>query len=164
MYKFNQEIAILNSTDILKSGFYLWIWNPNQKSPHLGISLNGEYFSLQVYGKQENIATNTLVELVQRKKNKVLFIQIRTAKKREQIEEVFNDFESCTVNQCSCAKPLLKIFGIDNPNGLLFDILDKIEQENSVQSVYALNLPSEFTGIPPYTFADVQSNLERLVL
>ena len=51
MYKFDKELASFDSIDQLNAGFHLWIWNPNIKSPHLGISLDGKILFSTISGQ-----------------------------------------------------------------------------------------------------------------
>ena len=124
MYKFDQEIAVLDSMDQLISGLHLWIWNPTIKSPHLGISLDGGYFSLQHQSKQENLSVDILLNAAKRKKNSVLVIELAASLHTVRIKEEFAKYTSCDIDQCSCSKPLFDVFNIHKSDGILFDLLE----------------------------------------
>jgi len=164
MYKFTQEIEKLVKVEILKNGFFLWIWNPDLKSPHLGVSLHGNYTSMQLQSKQENVSIKSVLGLVQRKKNKLLFIELKENVSEESIQKAFSPYVGCLQSNCSCSKPIFDLLGISKENGLLFDILKVMEENNKMMHMYQLNLADDFRGIPDYSYADVQLNLERLTV
>ena len=160
MYKFDKEIDVLDSMDQLISGLHLWIWNPSTKSPHLGISLDGHYYSLQHQSKQENLSVNILLNAAKRKKNSVLVIELVASLNKSRIKEVFAKYTSCDKDQFSCSKPLFDVFDIQKSDGILFDILES--QKNSIISLKGIHLGADFRGIPMYTYADVLMNLNVL--
>ncbi len=160
MYKFDKELASFDSIDQLNAGFHLWIWNPNIKSPHLGISLDGKYYSLQYQDKQENLNVDILFNVAKRKKNSALVIELAINLNKSRINEVFSIYTSCEIDQCSCSKPLFDVFDIQKPDGILFDILES--QNDSVISLKGIQLAPDFKGIPMYTYTDVLMNLNAL--
>lgn len=160
MYKFDKKIVPIDSSEQIYTGLYLWIWNPNVKSPHLGISLNGKYFSLQHQGKQENLNVEILLNVAKRQKNSALLIEIASNLNKTNIEQVFAKYTCCEVDQCSCSKPLFDLFDIQLPDGILFDLLEN--QKHSILALFGIQLESNFEGIPKYTYSDVLFNLNAL--
>ena len=52
MYSFQFDtINSLNNESALNTGCYLCIWHANKIPPHIGILIDGSYFSLKVKGK-----------------------------------------------------------------------------------------------------------------
>ncbi|NBR15845.1 MAG: hypothetical protein EBU01_14895, partial [Crocinitomicaceae bacterium] len=43
-----------------KTGVYLWILHADKIPPHIGISIDGQYFSLKAKGKDENISDKSI--------------------------------------------------------------------------------------------------------
>ncbi len=163
MYKFSANIAPILDKSILDLGLYLWIWKPEEKSPHLGISLDGLYFSLKIANKQENIKVETILDFIERKKKSIIFVKLETFVELELIQGVFEKFNNCQTDACSCSAPLFDILVPGVKRALLFNLLDELGRGTKIQSIYEINLAEEFHGIPFYTKEDVQMNLLNLV-
>ena len=162
MYKFERKIDEVRSFDELNHGFVLWVWNPSQKSPHLGISLDGKYFSLKRTGKQEEVDIQVLSAHIKRKKNSVLFVELTSTLTLSYIKETFAKFTSCDADYCSCSKPIFELLDIRKENGILFDILNI--QKDSIISLKGIGLDDCFEGVPDYTYDDVLINLNTVTV
>jgi hypothetical protein len=160
MYKIQQEIIEGISKSNLSKGSFLWVWNPSEISPHIGVSIDGKYFSLLANSVQKNVPITTLLELIDRKNKTVLFFDFENKISVQKVEAVFSNYTSCEENKCSCSAPLFQIFDNSIQQGLLFDLLDII----NLNSCYSIGLTDSFKGIPKYTYEDVQNNLQKLVL
>ncbi len=164
MFKITEEILPLVSYDALENGLFLGIWYPQQKSPHIGISSEGKYFSLLIDGKQEMFPVQKLISASFRKKSSLLLIQLHNSISALELSSAFSDYTNCEIDKISCSVPMLKLYGIEKKEGFLFDLLDKLQILGCLERFYKMNLPEGFDGIPSYRDEVVEQNLQSLLL
>lgn len=162
MYKFHQNIQFDSNIQEVNKGLFLWIWKADEICPHLGISSEGNYFSLKISGKEERVNATNLLERAHKKAKKLLLLKLTDEISVEAITLVFQKYQSCQENACFCSAPILEVFGINKENGILFDLLNCLEERNAVNTVFAWNLSASFQGIPFYSATDVNNHLLKL--
>lgn len=160
MYKFQQEVKEGISAKQLKNSSFLWVWNPSEISPHLGISINGLYYSLKADDIQKNVQVELLLELIERKRRSVLFIEFNNQLDVNQVARTFDGYSSCEANNCSCSAPLFELVKSNKTHGVLFDLLEELD----VINCYSKGLALPFEGIPYYSYADVERNLRNILI
>ena len=150
----------LASANYLQNGLFLWVWHPENTPPHIGISTEGKYFSLQLEKLQFGLNVQRLIELVDRKKTSLFWLEI--FEDSMTIEKYFKDYQSCVMNNCSCLQPILDIFEIQKNGAILFDLIDHLESKNSLGKLMHKYLPENFTALKRYTRQDVENHLLSL--
>lgn len=164
MYKVPQPILPAYSSSLNEEGLFLWIWNPEYKSPHIGVSINGEYFSLKKEAKQEEVDVVKILSMISRKEKPILFVELKPIVSKLQIQEAFKDYSSCEVDECSCSLPILNLFGVDKENAILFDLLNKLNENSIIKAYFQMHLVDKFDTIPSYSYADVHNNLQKMTV
>ncbi len=150
----------LTNDEILLDGMYLWIWQPQLTPPHLGLSSDGRYYSLQHEKIQLDQSVKHIVEAIERKNLSVFWVKIDGTTPK--IEAMFANYQSCVQNECSCIKPILDVFNIRQNKAILFDLLDSLNKKGRVKEIFHLNLPYDFNSINEYTRLDVENHLLKL--
>jgi len=61
----------INTIEIekLRTGIFLWVFHVDKIPPHVGISIDGVYFSMKVSDCDFKLDVDTVYQVVQRKKN-----------------------------------------------------------------------------------------------
>jgi len=150
----------LGSSEILQKGVFLWIWQPENTPPHLGISMDGKYFSLQYEKMQFELSVQNIFEIIERKQISIMWLQIQV--ENHNVRDIFLNYVSCSINNCSCIQPILDIFSVSKNGAILFDLLESLESKRILGKLFHKNLPKKFTHINPYTREDVTEHLLNL--
>ncbi len=139
----------------------LWIWNPEETPPHIGISFGLNYFSLSVKGK-EHKQVDSLVKQINRKKNPLLFIELNFKLELTQIISAFNAFETVGEGNTTCSSPIFKVLSCNEEVKTLHNLLEFIHNGKRVKSTCSVHLPVSFKQIPKYTLAKIHQKIRSL--
>ncbi len=163
MYSFEFEtISQLKDFQDLNAGFYLCIWHANKIPPHIGVIIDGSYFSLKVKGKDENIPVKDIVKLISRKEICSLFVKIDANINKFYVEEVFSRFKIAEESKASCLTPITEIFNVNESVYKLSELLNYFKAKNQIDQVFGLNLTSDFKGILSYGKEEIEARLKQL--
>ncbi len=146
----------------LQKGVFLWIAHADKIPPHIGISRQGNYFSIQVNGK-DDVEVAPVLRAIRLRKVPVLFVQLQ--------DEVFdanrflavkNDYHSVNEQVKTCLIPILDLFGQKSSGWLLPDFLKYLKENQHIVAYFSLNLPPDFGGIKSYSLDDVTRHLNKI--
>jgi hypothetical protein len=161
-FKFT-HIGELSNLDLLKNGFYLWIWYADKIPPHIGCSLNGLYYSLKVNGKDDGLLVEKVLNIIEKKKILTLFVPIDRIVKSTEIKAVFDQYKQARSGTSTCLTPVVHLLGLEDLKiRQLSDLLKYLESENILGKVFGLNLTEGYQGIPLYGADDIQNRLRNL--
>lgn len=146
----------------LTQGVYLWITHADKIPPHIGISVDGNYFSLKVNGKDDkDIAL--IYRTISQKKIPSLFVQLdEKSLDKNRFLTVKNTFVSINQEVKTCLFPILNFLDLSNHSFLLVDLLKYLEENQIIIQYFALNLPTDFQGIKKYALEDVTNHLKKI--
>jgi hypothetical protein len=162
MYSFQfKHIVPLQKDGCLTKGCYLWIWNATKIPPHIGISNTNSYFSLKVKGKDMGLTTGVVFDLIQKKGIPTLIIEIKRSPDID-LENVFNTYVRAESGRTSCLSPILDFFNLHGEVKFLFELLTHFEKNGVLGTVFGLNLPLDYKGIPQYGKAEIENRLKLL--
>lgn len=139
----------------------LWVWHADKVPPHLGVSVNGYYFSLKANGKDSNLEVRSVVQLIDRKKIKTLCFELDVELTSKQIENKFNEYESTIPYEITCLKPIQELLQCNHARQLV-ELLCDLDQRKLISNVYGFNLPADFDSLAEYTTADIHARLKQL--
>lgn len=129
--------------------------------PHVGIVVDGHYFSLKVHTKDVDVLFSSLEVVIKRKKIPTLLVEIQPSIALSQVRNIFENYGSAILPGDSCMSPLLGMLRMPQ-SYLLDDVLTALEQSGQVKEVYGMYLPTSYEGIPSYSNADVQQRINSL--
>ena len=163
MYSFEfNTISQLKEYQELNSGFFLCIWHANKIPPHIGVIIDGSYFSLKVKGKDANIPVQDIVKLINRKGICSVFVKIDINFNKFYVEEVFSRFQIAQESKASCLTPITEIFNVNESIHKLSELLNYFKGKNKIDQVFGLNLTSDFKGILSYGKEEIEARLKQL--
>lgn len=145
-----------------EQGFFLWITHVDKIPPHIGISLNGNYFSIRVNGKDDLESKIVLKSILQKKIPSIFFKLKESEELKKHFFQVKGTYESINTELQTCLTPLLEMFNLKNDNFLVHDFIDFLQRENLIIENFALNLPSNYQGIKMYSKNEVNAHLKSL--
>lgn len=147
--------------DALKVGTYLWIWYADKIPPHLGISINGFYFSLKYNGKDLGLDVSRTLNIIHSRKIASLFVEIKLPLSTAHVSEIFDCIDKASSNGVTCLHPIRKSLGLGECE-TLFDLLNMLLVKELMQRVYGLYLTPDYKGIPIYGKEEIRSRLLKL--
>ncbi len=140
----------------------LWILHADKIPPHIGISLNGLFFSLKVSGKDEFFPTNKLIDLLVMKKIATILVELNSHVSLEQIAVKYNEFSHARNLQSSCLVPIKELLVSGKKAERLKELLELLLENQLINRVFGLNLGENYKGIPHYTTDEIELRLEKL--
>jgi len=165
MYSFEFDNIIHQFDEvILNKGIYLSVVHANKIPPHIGIVVDGKYFSLKAKGKDINVPVIDLLKIINRKQIASLFLQIQKIITIKDILTIYQSFNKAVAYESSCLTPIKHIFQLGDEIQKLGDLLKVLNQSQSIVSVYGVNIQDEYKGIPAYEVDAIHQRLEILAI
>lgn len=167
MYNFQfKNITILSSFTEEKStfekGVFLWIWHANKIPPHIGISVDGFYFSLKVNGKDESIPLSKIQTLIETKRIGTFVVEVNQMISKDDVKSSFLNHSVALSNQTTCLTPIQEILGFKDEKYILSELLINIQAKNALGKVFSINLERDFNGILAYGKEEIENRLKLL--
>jgi len=140
----------------------LWILHADKIPPHLGVSVDGLFFSLKVRGKDEFLPTNKLLSLIKSKKISTVLVELNISLKLEDLTDAYNQFDCANDLQSSCLMPIKELIIPSKKVNRLKDLLEILREKQFINRVFGLNLAKTYKGIPYYTAEQIELRLDKL--
>jgi len=163
MYSFKFEnIGRLIDDKQLYQGCFLCIWHAHKIPPHIGILINGFYYSLKVNGKDFAIPVTEIVKLINRKEICTVFVKVKFVITKEEVEYIFSNYISANASQNTCLSPISEVFMLNEKVNVLADLLNSFKKQGLIGEIFGLNLVRDFRGIPFYGKEEIEARLKAL--
>jgi hypothetical protein len=140
----------------------IWILHADKIPPHIGISAQGQFFSLKVSGKDEFFPINKLSELLVSKKIATVLIELECRISLQEIAEKFGEFSQAVDLQSSCLVPIKELVLTNEKVNQLKELLEILKKKGLINRVFGLNLNPSYQGIPHYSTDEIKFRLEKL--
>lgn len=154
-----EEIVEIDKLD--QNGTYIWVIHADKIPPHLGISSDGEFFSLKVSGVDFALPADRLLKTFDKKWIPLLIIQTDSISVKDLLA-VYSHYESAKDGGNTCLSPIKELFGLEQVN-TIHELLRELKSKSQVKVVYGKNLPCHYKGIPEYDLDAVNERLRKLV-
>lgn len=171
------KIKVSETNDVKKLTKQLWlvILHASRIPPHVGILVDGNYNSLTIKGHELNVSVEALLKTISQKKIESVFIQLppHPVFSLDYIKEIsqlyIQQYTHVKHNEATCLSPIKLILqeffaltAIDNE--LLFEVVERLHQNNYVNDVVALNVSEVKNGeisLPIYSTEELQRVIEK---
>lgn len=140
----------------------LWIWNPSEVPPHMGISVNNAYFSLKWNGKDDALNCSDMIQRIQRKNIPVLALQVDADVSMDDCINVFDQYDRTVPNSITCLAPIKDLLQIQSPTKLA-ELLDVLISNQQVKSVIGFNIASRSIALPEYSLEEIHQHLQNRI-
>src|SRR4051812_47155098 len=147
----------------LQKGTWLTILHARRVPPHIGLMFSGNYNSLTIKEHEININSGVLLKTISQKKIQSIFVKIiphpvfSMDHQISMFQEYLKTFAYVKQYESTCLSPIKLFFkefyGIGiNEKELLFDFIQRLNENDFIESASAINLELE-KGItlPAYT-------------
>ena len=149
------NIRIEQDASFLQNGTYVWVINYPKIPPHLGLSIDGMYYSVTTETVQLHKPIHSLIRLFEAKKKPVFFVKFElNTLSDKRLEEVF----TMTLDKgATCIEPINTLLFNDRfAFQTIGELLNHLEQLNRIRSIHVQDyLNSECVGVLSYTKNDV---------
>lgn len=149
------------SADTASKGLFIWVWHADKVPPHIGISLDGRYYSLKVSGKDQKLPHGKVAELIFRKSIPSLLIELRSELDIATLEASYAAYGYATSGRSTCLSPIKGVLGVPHANRLA-ELLENLQQSGQIVGVYGACLPDGFKSLTPYGTEDIEQRLSKL--
>jgi hypothetical protein len=157
-----EHVPLFKDSD-LKDGFFLCVLHANKVPPHLGITINGKFYSLKAKGKDVNIPIDRILQVLRKKTIVGLFVKLDPSLvTEEKVKKVFGLLPNSIEGKQTCLAPIKEI--VDAPEDVehIGDLLSYLESDESIIQRITINLPVGFKGIPWYSLTEIKQRIEFL--
>jgi len=145
-----------NSSSVL-----LWVWHADKIPPHIGLSLENQYFSLKANGKDFQLPVDNVFDLLAKKKITTLCFVLNNDIDLNSVLTEFKSYDQTIPFKVTCLNPIKNLLKCSEANKLI-DLLEELERNNEVGSVFGFNVSDAFSGIKNYSTDDIHSRLTKL--
>lgn len=158
-----EGLTRISHPDGMKSGVYIWVMNWLDIPPHVGISINGSYFSSTVRGPQIDLQVESVWRLCEQKNKPVFFIKIAEEAVNQDLK-VADFFTKEVLGTSTCLRPIQELVGLAEKSIPTLTVL--IGQLESLQLIEGFYKPAfchmDWVGIRAYSLADIINHIEAL--
>ena len=163
MYSFEVPSWKVFDEEEFDRGIYLWVLHADKVPPHIGISKEGEYFSLKATGKDIAVPVRKILQLLKQKSIPALILKTSpNSIMPVDLAEVFGRYIKAGLGQATCLTPITEIYFSGQQDLILSELLNLLNESGTLEEVFGLNLDQNFKGIPHYERKDIQKHLTGL--
>ena len=148
------------SESLLDQGTFLWVIHADKIPPHIGLSIDGRFYSLKAKGVDFDRDAALMLQVIKTKAIKTLFYRLPQMD-IVQVQEMFNRFTTATSDNATCLQPIKELVN-DAVSPTIHGLLETLAEREQLSEVFGLNIDSSFTGIHDYTLADIHQRLDKL--
>jgi hypothetical protein len=115
-------------------GIFLWILHVTKIPPHVGISLDGHYFSLKMNGI-DDLAIEQVLKILQKKEIPSILVKLKDNQavfKRSLT--VRNTYERIIPGETTCLSPISELLLGDYKDYLLPELLETLSLQGQIES------------------------------
>lgn len=156
-----EEIIPFDASTFNESAVYLWVLHADKIPPHIGLSVNGSYFSLKSNGKDENLKLDGLLSILSKRNIKTLLFELDSNLNQTDLEVQFLNYEKTVAHQVTCLNPLRDLLGFPEVRKLK-ELLIELQESRAIKSTIGINIDDSFKGIVDYNVEDIHDRLVKL--
>lgn len=148
--------VISNVNDLLK-GVFIWVFNWD-KIPHLGLSIDGVYFSSTLQGPQIEEDANKFYRLSINKNIPTFFVKIDFEIQKQDCAQIFSQ---APLGSQTCLHPIKEVLQCQSTQiKTLSDLLLHLKSNHKIKS-YHSNMPTEILYLAKYSEEDVLQLIQK---
>lgn len=159
MSKFDFESIHSGFPEQLLQKTVIWIWNADKIPPHIGISVEKDYYSL-TYRKSEHLLTVSMLKRAKRSAIPLVLVEIPGEVIQNDTAMIFSKYDRA-VDGITCLKPIREAMNLDQVSQLA-NLLTYLQTQNLILKVSGLNLPENYAGIPDYSMEEILDRIKSL--
>lgn len=145
---------------LLNQGTFLWVIHADKIPPHIGLSIDGGFYSLKAKGVDFNRDAALMLQVIKTKGIKTLFYRLPQMD-IAQVQEMFNRFTTASSDSATCLQPIKELLS-DAVSPTIHGLLETLAEREQLSEVYGLNIDASFNGIKDYSLEEIHHRLDKL--
>ncbi|MDG1334169.1 MAG: hypothetical protein P8P74_17685 [Crocinitomicaceae bacterium] len=155
------HISAFRKEDFAMNSPYLWIWNPRAVPPHMGLSIDGCYFSLKANGLDFNSDLQDLIGVISRKRLPVLAVELNLELTKDNFKSEFSKFERTIANEVTCLNPIKNVLNFSEVRKLS-ELLTNLDENDLLGKITSWNIEDSTIELADYSTEDIHKHLVSL--
>lgn len=152
-----RQFTFVEDSSCLLGGVFVWVFHWD-KIPHLGISVDGKYFSSTLYGVQKNEYVEKYHRLVISKQIPTFCLQVEASIRSDELN---GHFSTSMLENETCLLPIKSVLGYNDIDiQTLIDLIQRLEHDQRLIRILTL-LPAESLTLNDYSKTDVLQYIEK---
>lgn len=154
-YKF-QDVGLFKK-EFLTEGVHLILLNALNVPPHLLLVVSGKVFSISTLGPALDEGVEKYLRLIDKRRIPTLFVKLSLPEiftqedLLDRVRSITSSYPRVDVGFATCLNPIKDfcsdIYAVDKKQiNLVFDLLDVLQVQKSIEGYYHLNLDEELNG------------------
>ena len=139
----------------------MWVFHADKIPPHIGISLDGYFFSLKSSGVDIDLETSQVLRIIRNKRIPSFLIELSQKAISRHPKEVYETYSKVQAGVDTCLAPIKVILGIKNSTKLS-ELLIQLKEDGNIKRVFGCNSAQKLRGIKTYSTADITNRLLHL--
>ena len=162
MFDFEFDHIIKDEVDLApEQGLFLWVFHADKIPPHIGISLDGCFFSLKSSGVDIDLETSQVLRIIRNNRIPSFLIELSQKVISRHPKEVYETYSKAQAGVDTCLAPIKVILGIKNSTKLS-ELLIQLKEDGNIKRVFGCNSAQKLRGIKTYSTADITNRLLHL--
>lgn len=155
------DLVTYNENDFSLNSRYLWIWNPSNIPPHMGLSVDGRYFSLKASGLDLNTDLEGILEIISRKGIPAVAVELKMKFALEDCMKTFSAFTHTIAHEVTCLNPIKSVLK-QHEVMKLAELLTELDANNALGKKIAWNIEDARINLAEYSTEDIHAHLVAL--
>jgi hypothetical protein len=156
-----EHISVFRKEEFAMNLAYLWIWNPAGIPPHMGLSIDGRYFSLKANGLDFNSELKDLIGIISRKRLAVLAVELKLGLNVDDFKVEFSKFEKTIAHKITCLNPIKNVLSFPETRKLS-ELLMELDKKDLLGKITSWNMAESSVQLADYSTEDIHKHLVSL--
>ncbi len=153
-------------------GLFITILHAYRIPPHIGLIIDGNYYSLTIKGRELNVSTDTYLRNIKQKNIPTLFFQLKkhpifsTDYLKEHFILNISKFDKVAVNKATCLSPIKLFFeetyAIDISDiNFIYELIPHLESLELIENIYSKNIEEKEFELPSYSLDEINEEIKQ---
>ena len=154
------------------TGLFISVLQDNRIPTHIGLSVDKEYHSLSIKGKDKNVPVKALLKNISQRKIATLFFKIKfhptfsETNLKEHFIANIEAFPKVDIGIATCLSPIKLFFEetykIEMKNiHFLYELIPSLFSAGLVETACSCNLNEKEYELPFYTYSEINAGIEQ---
>ncbi|MDX1653225.1 MAG: hypothetical protein R3277_12075 [Brumimicrobium sp.] len=145
------------------TGAFIYIFHADKVPPHIGLSVDGLFYSLKAKGADIGLKTDKINEIIHRKKIPALIIKLNLQLPApSEVEKIFLAYGTFLQNGKTCLNPIDELIFGNVSHRKIGDLLKSLNVKDCIESIYIVNTGTAYKGIPDYSADEIEKRIFEL--
>lgn len=161
-YTVDKHKALETWSEVMQ-GAYIVVIHANKIPPHIGLLVDGLFYSLKAKGKDMGVELDRLGQILTKKEIATLFFKVKNGVvTKENVVQVFEQSGQQIPFGETCLAPILKVVSPNLHCATVAELLNYLAEKNELVATFGAFLPVDYEGIPYYDMDRIRHRINYL--